>query len=65
MITVVLPCISDCRPRSTCSAALASSPAVGSSRIKIGVLRMNAWAMAIRWRCPPDNLAAHSPSRVS
>src|SRR5205807_3247472 len=36
---------------------------IGSSRIRIGGLRMSARAMATRCRCPPDRVAPPSPMR--
>ena len=42
-----------------------SSADVASSRIRIGVLRSNARAIAMRWRCPPDSSVPRSPTTVS
>ena len=42
-----------------------SSAAVGSSRTRIGLLRMTARAIAIRCRCPPDNVSPRSPTIAS
>ncbi len=43
----------------------ASSPEVGSSRMRIGALRITARAMAMRWRWPPDSVTPRSPTIVS
>ena len=43
----------------------ASSEAVASSRIMMGASRINARAMEIRCRWPPDNRTPRSPTRVS
>ena len=41
-----------------------SSPVVGSSRIRIGALRMAALAIAIRWRWPCDSVTPLAQDRV-
>src|SRR5438067_672467 len=43
----------------------ASRPVVGSSRIRIGVSRTIARAIAIRRRCPPDSVDPRSPTIVA
>ena len=64
MTMQVLFSIKRFRASNTNSSDAASSPEVGSSRIKMGVLRMMARAMAIRWRWPPDSVTPRSPTMV-
>ena len=40
-----------------------SSAAVGSSSTRIGLLRMTARAMAMRWRWPPESVSPRSPDQ--
>ena len=65
MTTVVRPFIRCSSARLTACSEAASSPAVGSSRIRIGVLRTIARAIAMRWRWPPDNVTPRSPTMVA
>jgi len=44
----------------TSSSDAASSPELGSSRVRIGESRMMARAIAMRWRCPPESVAPRS-----
>ena len=48
-----------------CRSAAVSSAEVASSRIRIGVSRSSARAMAMRWRCPPESSTPRSPTSVS
>ena len=54
MVMTVRPFISRSRPSMTRRSDSVSSAAVGSSRIRIGVLRITARAMPMRCRWPPD-----------
>ena len=54
-----------CRDSATSAEDSASSPVVGSSRIRMGAFRMNARATDRRCRWPPDSVAARSPRTVS
>ena len=61
----VLPFIRRSSASKTSFSDAASSPELGSSRIRIGVLRMTARAIAMRWRCPPESVTPRSPTIVS
>ena len=65
MTMEVLPSIRRSSASNTSFSEAASRPELGSSRIRIGVLRITARAMAIRWRWPPDKRdAAFAEDRV-
>src|SRR5947208_705756 len=61
----VLPAIRRSSAWRTVASLSTSRPVMGSSRIRIGALRMSARAMAMRCRCPPDRVAPRSPMTVS
>src|SRR5687767_7153083 len=65
MTNTVRPSISRSRASNSSASVSISSADVGSSRIRIGALLSNARAIAIRCRCPPENVAPRSPISVS
>ena len=65
IVITVRPFISRSSASMTSRSDSVSSAAVGSSRIRIGLLRTNARAMPIRCRWPPDSVSPRSPTMVS
>ena len=65
MVITVRPFMSRSRASITSFSDSVSSAAVGSSRIRIGALRMIARAMPMRCRWPPESVRPRSPTRES
>ena len=63
-MSTVRPFISRSSASITSFSDSVSSAAVGSSRMRIGALRMIARAIPIRWRWPPESVSPRSPTIV-
>ena len=65
MTRAVVPCMSCHSASWTRCSDSESSADVASSSTRIGARLAIAWAMATRWRWPPDSLRPRSPTTVS
>ena len=65
IVITVRPFISRSSASITSFSDSVSSAAVGSSRMRIGALRMIARAMPMRCRWPPESVSPRSPTIVS